>query len=77
MKNAKTKTNAKDDAGTLRWLLAAGRGGIRRIERLGWKRLAGPSGVGKLGLPDSKTRGCLLKPRGPGAIVGRAVRVAK
>jgi len=41
MKNAKTKTNAKDAAATLRWLLAAGRGGIRRIERLGWKRLAG------------------------------------
>ena len=41
MKNAKTKTNAKDDAATLRSLLAAGRGGVRRIERLGWKRLAG------------------------------------
>jgi len=37
----KTKTNAKNAAATLRWLLAAGRGGVRRIERLGWKRLAG------------------------------------
>ena len=41
MKNAKTKTNAKDKAATLAWLLATGRGGVRRIERLGWKRLAG------------------------------------
>jgi len=40
MRNAKTKRNGKDDAPTLRWLLAAGRGGVRRIERLGWKRLA-------------------------------------
>ena len=41
MKSAKTETNAKDEAATLRRLLATGRGGVRRIERLGWKRLAG------------------------------------
>ena len=38
--NARTnKTNGKD-AETLRWLTATSRGGVRRIERLGWKRLA-------------------------------------
>ena len=29
------------EAGTHEWLMAMGRDGRRRIERLGWKRLAG------------------------------------
>ncbi len=38
--NAKSRTNAENAAATLDWLLAAGRGGVRRIEKLGWRRLA-------------------------------------
>ena len=39
--NAKTTSMyGTDGAATLRWLTATGRGGVRRIERLGWKRLA-------------------------------------
>jgi len=38
--DGKTRKNAKDDNATLNWLLTAGRGGVRRIERLGWRRLA-------------------------------------
>ena len=36
--NAKTKKT--NEAETLRWLTEASRGGIRRIERLGWTPLA-------------------------------------
>ena len=40
--NATTnKTNGRDEAAMLWWLTATSRGGSRRIERLGWKRLAG------------------------------------
>ena len=40
MNAKKTKTTGTDQTATLRWLTATGRGGVRRIERLGWKRLA-------------------------------------
>lgn len=33
---AKTKRSAE----TYEWLMAKGRGGVRRVETLGWKRLA-------------------------------------
>ena len=35
-----TKNGGRDEAATLWWLTATSRGGSRRIERLGWKRLA-------------------------------------
>jgi len=34
------ETNGNDEAATLWWLTATSRGGSRRIERLGWKRLS-------------------------------------
>jgi hypothetical protein len=37
---AKTKKAGKPKAETYEWLMARGRDGVRRIEKLGWKRLA-------------------------------------
>ncbi len=49
-KNAKRATKRSE---TYRWLMEENRSGVRRIERLGWKRLAG---IYIVNAPGSDTR---------------------